>query len=95
MSKHLTPLEVCEKLIAPRKELGALIGYKEKAAYNWVNGSVWRQPGDMPPEANRRLLSYANKRSIPLTAEHLIWGADAEEIEKLLISPASDRVAAE
>lgn len=84
MSDHLTPLEVCEKLIAPRKSLGELIGYKPKAAYNWVNGSAWRSPGDMPPDANRRLLDYAEARGIPLTAEHLIRGADLAEIEALL-----------
>lgn len=84
MSKHLTPLEVVERLIAPRKILGSVLGYKDKAAYNWVNGSKWRQPGDMPPEANRRALQYAQQKAIPLTADHLIFGAKADEIDRLL-----------
>lgn len=83
MSNHLTPLEVCERLIAPRKSLGELIGYKPKAAYNWAHGSAWRQPGDMPPGANRRLLAYAAAHGIPLRADHLIWGAPACEIDAL------------
>lgn len=64
--------------------MGAALGYKEKAAYNWVNGSAWRSPGDMPPDANRKALAYAAKHKIPLTAEHLILGADRADIEALL-----------
>lgn len=98
MSTHLTPLEVCERLIAPLKDLGRLIGYQEKAAYKWRHGSIWRQPGDMPPDANRRLLTFAAARQIPLTADHLIWGAEASEIEELVKNmPSGDaeQVAAE
>lgn len=94
MSEHLTPLEVCERLIAPRKALGALIGYKEKAAYNWANPSAWRAAGDMPPDVNRKLLTYARRNGIPLTAEHLIWGASRVEIEALLAQSPGE-VAAE
>lgn len=92
MSKHLTPLEVCERLIAPRARLGELIGYKPKAAYNWVNGSVWRAPGDMPPDANRRILRHARAMGIVFEPVWLIEGADASEIEALL---SSSPVAAE
>ncbi|GGH36140.1 hypothetical protein SAMN05444007_108226 [Cribrihabitans marinus] len=95
MSDHLTPLEVCERLIAPRKSLGSLIGYKPKAAYNWVNGSAWRRPGDMPPDANRRLLAHAAKNGIPLTADHLIWGAPRAEIEALVAEANPAQVAAQ
>lgn len=94
MSEHLTPLEVAERLIAPRKELGGRIGYKAKAAYNWVNGSTWRDPGDMPPAANRRLLRLARAHGLGLTAEHLIFGADAAEIDAILAA-RSGQVAAE
>jgi hypothetical protein len=42
----------------------------------------------------RLLLAHAAARGIPLTAEHLIWGAPAAQIEALLAA-SSERVAAE
>lgn len=89
MSTHLTPLEVCERMIAPLKDLGRLIGLQEKAAYKWRHASKWRGAGDMPPDANRKLLAYAEEKGIPLTADHLVRGADLAEIEALM----SDRAA--
>ncbi|MEM9579081.1 MAG: hypothetical protein AAF891_00220 [Pseudomonadota bacterium] len=83
MSSHLTPLEVCERLVAPLANLGAIAGQNEKAAYAWKNGSKWRDPGDLPPRANRRVLRYSRRNNIPLTAEHLIWGASIEEVHAL------------
>ncbi|MBW4710712.1 hypothetical protein KX928_23225 [Roseobacter sp. YSTF-M11] len=84
MSSHLTPLEVCERLVAPLKELGKIAGQNEKAAYAWRNGSQWRDPGDLPPRANRKMLKFCRRHDIPLTAEHLIWGASIEEVHALL-----------
>lgn len=84
MSTHLTPIQVAECLIAPIGDLGALAGLNEKAAYNWRPASGWRDAGDMPPRVNRRLLAHAAKKNIPLTADHLIWGAPWDEIAALV-----------
>lgn len=83
MSRHLTPIEVCEHLIAPMAELGPIVGLGPKAGYVWRRGSQWRDPGDMPPRVNRALLAHAAAKGIPLKPEHLIWGAPASEIEAL------------
>lgn len=100
MSSHLTPLEVCERLIAPLKDLGQIAGLGAKAAYAWRNPSQYRDAGDMSPRANRKLLKWAARRGIPLTADHLINGAKRAEIDDLLDEMrqqrrAHDRVAAE
>lgn len=95
MSNNLTPIQVCERLIAPVKQLGEIAGAGQKAAYGWVNGSSWRDAGDLPPRANRAMLKYARKHGIPLTAEHLIFGAKRAEIDALLENMASAQVAAE
>lgn len=84
MSSHLTPLEVCERLIAPVAKLGLLAGMRTKSAYAWQHGSQWRDAGDLPPRVNRRLLSFARGNGIPLTAEHLIFGAKRSDVENLL-----------
>ncbi|MGR3822686.1 MAG: hypothetical protein ACU0A5_08920 [Salipiger marinus] len=84
MSKHLTPVEVCERLIGPIERLALIGGLREKAAYAWRRGSKYRDPGDMPPRANRALLAYAAARGIPLSADHLIWGAPEVEIDRLV-----------
>lgn len=83
MSQHLTPLEVTECLIAPLRDLGRIVEAHEKSPYGWRSGSLWRDAGDMPPKINRRLLAYAAKHELPLTADHLIWGGEWSEIEKL------------
>lgn len=95
MSSHLTPLEVCEHLIAPIAKLGAIAGTNEKAAYAWRPSSQWREAGDMPPRANRKLLKYAKRHGIPLTEKHLIWGASRAEIEALLENMSAQEIAAE
>lgn len=84
MSRNLTPTEVAERLIGPPDVLGAIIGMGDKAAYGWRHGSKFRDAGDFPsPRHMRALLAHAAARGIPLRAEHLIWGADAAEIEAL------------
>lgn len=95
MSSHLTPLEVCEMLVAPIAKLGVLADMNEKAAYAWRNGSQWREAGDLPPRVNRTLLKYAKRHGIPLTPAHLIWGASRSEIDALLQGMARRSVAAE
>ena len=84
MSNNLTPVEVCERLIGPLDILATVVGYGEKAGYLWRKDAKGRDAGDFPSaRIQRRLLAYAAARQIPLTAEHLIWGASAEEIEAL------------
>ena len=95
MSSHLTPLQVCERLIAPIAKLGEIAGSGNKSAYAWVNPSKWRDAGDMPPRANRKLLKYAKRKGIPLTPAHLIFGATRAEIDALLEAMRQPSVAAE
>ncbi|MEX0306048.1 MAG: hypothetical protein AB3N12_01565 [Ruegeria sp.] len=95
MSDNLTPLEVCEKLIAPRKSLGALIGYKEKAAYSWAKPSKYRLAGDLPVHAQRQILVEFRRRGLNADPAWLIEGAKRSDIEKFLNSLAADKMAAE
>lgn len=75
-------------MIAPVAHLGAVLGRNDKAAYAWQSASKWRDAGDMPSRVNRDVLRYARRNGIPLTADHLIWGADEAEIAAL-IDPAN------
>ncbi|MFN3953238.1 MAG: hypothetical protein ACK4LQ_02215 [Pararhodobacter sp.] len=85
MSDHLTPLQVCLRLIGPEPELARVLRYHRTAPYGWHFASKNRAAGDLPSMAvARRLLAHAAAKGIPLTAEHLIWGATAAEIEKLV-----------
>lgn len=85
MSSHLTPVEVCLRLIGPLPMLEVAVGYKPKAGYLWMAASKNRDAGDFPTtRLMRRLLAHAARHHIPLTADHLIWGASAEDIEALL-----------
>ena len=82
MSKHLTPLAVCEALIGPPQALGPLIGFNRATAFRWRHASKWRQAGDLPgAPVMRAILAYARANDIPLKPEWLIEGAPADEIE--------------
>lgn len=95
MSDHLTPLQVCERLIGKFPEIEKITGRKPKGAYAWLRPAKGRNPGDMPADANRTLLRYAKRHGIPLTPAHLIWGASRAEVERLLDAMAKTDVAAE
>lgn len=87
MSSNLTPLQVCERLIGGAERLGGIAGLNDKVAYNWRHPTKWRDAGDLPSaRIMRSLLAHAAARGIPLTAEMLIWGASAAEIDALLAS---------
>lgn len=89
MIDHLTPVEVCERLIGPLPVLERIVGYKPKAGYGWLRSSKERAAGDFPSvRLMRLLLHHARQHGIPLTAEHLIFGAPASDIEALLASRA-------
>jgi hypothetical protein len=93
MTNHLTPVQVCERLIGAPEVISAVCGLNEKSVYPWRRPSSGRAAGDVPSALHMRaILAHARARGIPLTAEHLIWGAEAAEIEALL---AQRQVAAE
>lgn len=85
MSSHLTPLNVCELLIGRPEALAPICGVDPKTPYGWRNPSKSRAAGDLPGAIHQRaLLAHSNARGLGLTAEHLIWGAPAAEIEEIL-----------
>lgn len=93
MCRHLTPLAVLERLIGPLDAIAKVAGLHEKSPFVWRRSSKEREAGDIPSTKLMRLfLAHAAARGIPLTADHLIWGADAAEIDALL---APSQVAAE
>jgi hypothetical protein len=94
MSSNLTPLQVCERLIAPIHQLGAACGVGPKAPYGWRNPSEQRAAGDIPPVHARNLLAYSAARNLGLTADHLIWGAPEDDITAILDARAAAQVAA-
>lgn len=85
MSNDLTPMQVCERLIGKPEAISLAAGLQPKAAYGWRRDSDGRDAGDIPSARHmRRLLDHARAHGIPLTAEHLIYGATAAEIDGLL-----------
>lgn len=85
MTTHLTPLLVAARMMGGIQALGPLCGLTEKAAYAWQHGSKSRAAGDIPPAYQRRLLSVALARGLPLTADHMIYGATEPELRRLMV----------
>jgi hypothetical protein len=89
-------MDVCQRLIGPPERLAAVVGTGAKAPYQWRRASDNRDAGDLPSARHMRaLLAFAAAQGIPLTADHLIWGADAAEIEALASDAAAARQAAQ
>lgn len=85
MSDHLTPVQVCERLIGPLPELERIAGYRPKGGYAWLRSSGVRAPGDFPSTALQKLLlAHSDRLRLGLTADHLIRGATSAEIEAIL-----------
>lgn len=85
MSKHLTPSEVVERMFGGPERVGAGLGMHPKAPYTWRNGSKLRNAGDLPSgTVMREILNMARRENKPLTAEHLIFGLDEDELIELL-----------
>lgn len=85
MDNHLTPLEVCQRLIGRKEVIGGVCAVHPKSPYLWARKSTGREAGDIPFASHmRRLLAYSQARQLGLTAEHLIWGAEEAEIEAIL-----------
>ena len=82
MSKHLTPSDVVERIIGRPEVIGAAIGSDPKLPYSWRKSSKNRDAGDIPTARHMRaLLAHAAARRLPLTAEDLIFGCKAEDLE--------------
>lgn len=85
MSAHITPLEVCEALFGGIEQIGAISGKHIKTPYSWRHAAVGRDAGDFPSTVIlRELLDHSDNHKLGLTAEHLIRGAQAEEIAAIL-----------
>jgi len=83
-------------MIGRPEQIAVAAGCKEKAAYHWRRERTGRAAGDLPSAGvMRNLLAHASARNIPLTADHLIWGASASEVDALLARASSQPVAAE
>lgn len=77
MTERLTPMEVVDRLICPRKDLHRVCGLKAKACYNWG-------PDIPKAEHMRSILSHCSAQGIPLKPEWLIEGADIRDIHAAL-----------
>lgn len=85
MSKDLTPLEVCERLVGPIEQLGRIIGNGDKALYMWRRPSKFHLPGDIRSARHMRaLLAHSDRLGLGLTPLHLIEGADEAEVQAIL-----------
>lgn len=94
MTHDLTPMQVCERLIGRPEVIARAIGYQEKAPYHWRRARSGRAAGDLPSTlVMRALLAYAAAKGIPLTADDLIWGADAADIDARLANTSSNSTA--
>jgi hypothetical protein len=90
MSKHLTPIEVCEALIGKPEVLGEICGIDRKAPFGWRHPAKGRLAGDITSAIHQRaLLAHATAHRLGLTAEHLIWGAPEDEIAEILAGRAA------
>lgn len=66
------------------EEVGRILGRHPKTAYLYRHASGLRDAGDLPSARHMRtLLARAAARGIPLTPDHLIWGASADELAEL------------
>lgn len=84
MSIHLTPLEVCVRLVGPLEAIGAICGVHPKSPYQWRRAAEGRLPGDIPSAVHMRaLLNWAQDNGVLLTADMLVKGADEDTITAL------------
>lgn len=84
MSKHLTPVDVCEALFGGPGGIADVLDLSDKVGFHWRRGNARRQAGDIPSaEYMRRLLRAARRLGIALTAEHLLFGMTNNELEQL------------
>ncbi len=85
MRNHLTPLEVCERLLGKPELLAEVCALHIKSAFPWRRSSKWRDAGDLPSaRVMRALLAHSDANNLGLSARHLIFGATEAEIEAIL-----------
>ena len=86
MEQMLTPADVVFALIGPPEVVGPICDLSQTVAYVWRRSAGERRDaGDIPSARHmRKLLAHARAHAIPLTAEHLIFGASRAELDALL-----------
>ena len=85
MTHHLTPMQVCERLIGKPEAISIAAGLCEKAAYNWRYERKGRAAGDLTSSMiMRSLLTFSAQHGLGLTAEHLVLGALESDIVSIL-----------
>ena len=84
MTIHLTPLEVCERLIGDIAAIAVVCGLHPKSPFFWRRPSKFRAAGDIPSLMNRALLAYSDAHALGLTPAHLILGASDAEVAAIL-----------
>jgi hypothetical protein len=90
MSSNLSPVDVSFRLFGGYKGVAGVLGMSEKSPLAWKRPSKYREAGDFPNTSIlRTLLAAARQRRIPLTADHLIYGASEAEIAALLTVPVA------
>ena len=95
MSSHLTPAAAAFRALGSYRRTAQVVGLSPKTMFGWLRPSKGRLAGDIPSSEHiRKLLLHARANGIPLTAEHLIFGCDAEELAALLAASRAD-IAAE
>lgn len=97
MSSHLTPMEVCEKLIGPPEQIAIACRFKSpQGPYRWRHAAKDRDAGDIPSAVSMRaLLAWSEARNLGLTPAHLILGAKVSEIDAILDARQAATLAAE
>lgn len=83
MQSRLSPVDVVFRLVGGPVVVAAICRQDRTTSMKWRTAGPRREAGDIPPGKMRELLLYARANDIPLTAEHLILGADEAEIEAL------------
>lgn len=94
MSRYLTPAEVVFRLIGPPAVVAPIVGRDRTSVIKWRKGSPRRAAGAIVgDDVKLALLDYADENEIPLTADHLLFGATEDELAAIAAAP--EQVAAE
>ena len=91
MSSNLSPVTVAERVFGSIERVAEITGNRPKSGYSWRWPSGTSDAGDFRSMRHVRAIhAYALARHIPLTLDHLIYGATEAEVEAILSnSPAA------